>query len=120
MKLSKKGQTLSALTSYAIAVVIFIIVLAISVTVMSNVQEIVGDQECASYGGIAASTTWNATGGNCCLTNGTCYGAGVGANLTVAGMEGMSLFSDFTSIIILVAVAAVVLGLIAVAFVAFR
>lgn len=115
---SKKGQFgLNQLSSAAIAVVVFIIVVAIGITVLAQVQVVTGDLGCDQ---INVGTAYNSTGNNCCFSNGTCYGANVATNLTVSGSTGMSLFGSFTSIIVLVAIAAVVLALIAVAFRAFQ
>lgn len=117
-KMLKKGQFgLNQLSSAAIAVVVFIIVVAIGITVLAQVQVVTGDLGCDQ---INVGTAYNATGNNCCFTNGTCYGANVATNLTVSGSTGMSLFGSFTSIIVLVAIAAVILALIAVAFRAFQ
>lgn len=114
---NKRGQIgLNQLSASAVAVVVFIIVVGIGITVLANIQTVVGDQECAT---INSGLVYNATANTCTFANGTSYGAGVAANTTVEGINGMSLFGDFTSIIVLVAIAAVILALIAVAFSAF-
>jgi len=113
----KRGQLgLNQLSGAAIAVIVFIIIVGIGVTVLANIQEVVGDTECQN---INSGLEYNETGNTCTFANGTAYGAGVGTNISGDGIVGMSLFGDFTSIIVLVAIAAVVLALIALAFRAF-
>ena len=91
MKMKKQGQFgLQNLSAAALGVVIFIITVVIGSTILTQIQ---------------------AT--NIITVNSTA------ANTTTAGLEGLALFGDFTSIIVLIAIAAVILGLIAVAFRAF-
>lgn len=87
----KKGQFgLQNLSSAALGVVIFIITVVIGSVVLAQIQ---------SLDVIVANSTAD--------------------NTTTAGLDGLGLFGDFTSIIVLIAIAAVILGLIAVAFRAF-
>lgn len=88
MKMNKKGQGLNTLASAAIGVLVFIIVVAIGATILSQIQ-------------------------------GTQTNASLAFNTTQQGISGLSLFGSFTSIIVLVVIAAVILGLIAVSFRAF-
>ncbi len=82
-----RGQVgnLSDLSTIAIGVVIFILVVAIGSTVLDEVQD-------------------------------TQVADSVAFNTTNAGLTGLALFGDFTSVIVLVGIAAVILGLISVAF----
>lgn len=84
----KRGQGLNTLASAAIGVLVFIIVVAIGATILSQIQ-------------------------------GTQTNASLAYNTTQQGISGLSLFGSFTSIIVLVVIAAVILGLIAVSFRAF-
>ena len=89
VKMQKQGQFgLQNLSSAAIGVLVFIIVVSIGATVLSQVQTTQVNQSIAF-------------------------------NATNDGLAGLSLFGDFTSIIVIVAIAAVILALIAIAFRAF-
>lgn len=115
---NKRGQLgLSQLSVSAIAVVVFVIVIGISASVLGSTQQIVGDIECQK---INAGLLFNSSANLCQFpTNDTSYGTGTATNTTTQGLTGMSLFGNFTSIIVLVGIAAVILALIAVAFRAF-
>ena len=117
-KMNKTGQFgLNNLSTAAIGVVVFIIVVAIGLTVLSQISGIVGNIDCTR---VNSGLVYNQTTNLCQFpTNSTTYGAGVASNLTVDGTTGIALFSDFTSIIVIVVIAAVILALIAVAFRAF-
>lgn len=86
-KLNKKGQAIGLrdLSSVAIGVLVFIIIVAIGATILTQIQQ-------------------------------TQVNSSTAFNTTQDGLVGLSLFGQFTSIIVLVAIAAVILGLIAVAF----
>ena len=114
-KSNKRGQFgLQQLSAAAIAVVVFIIVVGISASVLGSTRVVIGNQECA---GINSGLLYNESSNQCQFpTNNTAYGAGVATNTSTEGLGGLALFGDFTSIIVLVAIAAVILALIAVAF----
>ena len=89
-KHNKKGQLgLNNLSSAAIGVLVFILVVAIGALILSQVQ-----------------TT---------QTNNS-----IAFNTTAQGLTGIALFGSFTSVIVLVVIAAVILALIAVAFRSFQ
>lgn len=112
---NKRGQYgLQALSAAAIAVVVFIIVVGISASVLGSTRLVIGAQECTK---INSGLIYNETNNQCQFAvNNTVYGPGVATNTSTQGLTGMSLFGSFTSIIVLVAIAAVILALIAVAF----
>ena len=112
---NKRGQFgLQQLSAAAIAVVVFIIVVGISASVLGSTRVVIGNQECAD---INSGLLYNETANLCQFpTNATTYGTGVATNTSTEGLSGLALFGDFTSIIVLVAIAAVILALIAVAF----
>lgn len=114
-KMNKTGQFgLQQLSAAAIAVVVFIIVVGISASVLGSTRVVIGNQECLK---INTGLVYNETNDQCQFpTNATVYGPGVATNTSTQGLSGLALFGDFTSIIVLVAIAAVILALIAVAF----
>jgi hypothetical protein len=84
------------LSGVAIGVVVFIVVVAVGATVLDKYKTVEEDRNNID---VANTSTYT-----------TAY------NVTVDGLAGEELFGDFTSIVVIVAIASVILALIAVAF----
>lgn len=115
-QMDKRGQ-FNNLSAAAVGVMIFVIVLGIGATVLSQLQSINGATACSAHGMI-----WNSTTEQCneaSDSTNTSTRADVATNATTAGLDGLVTFSNFTSVVVVIVVAAVIIGLIAVAFRAF-
>jgi hypothetical protein len=114
----KRGQFgLNQLSSAAVGVLVFVIVLGIGATVLASLQTIDGTTGCAVHGMI-----WNTTSLRCNAasdsTNVTTR-TDTATNATTAGINGLLTMAGFTQVIVVIAVAAIIIGLIAISFRAF-
>lgn len=113
---NKTGQ-FNNLSAAAVGVMIFVIVLGIGATVLSQLESISGATGCSAHGMV-----WNSTREICCAasdsTNCTTR-TDTATNASKLGLQGLVTFSNFTSVVVVIVVAAVIIGLIAVAFRAF-
>lgn len=117
-KMSSKGQFgLNNLSAVATGLLVFVIVLGIGATVLSNLESLNGTAGCTVHGMV-----WNSTREICCAssdsTNCTTR-TDTATNATKSGLSGLTTMSGFTGVVVVIAVAAVIIGLIAVAFRAF-
>ena len=97
-----KGISLTQMSSYALVFVVVAVILGVTATILSQVQE----TQCL----VGGSGTDPATG--LCYANSTT----TASNATAAGVTGISTLSQWVPIIAVIVAAAIVIGIIVTAF----
>lgn len=112
LKLNKKGFTLGQMPSAVVLLVIVAIVLGLGATVLGDMQDSVGNDNCAARSD--TYTSYNTTSNQCYNSSGTHVAVGTYEfNTTVSGLEGVDTVSGWQDTIALLVAVGVILGIVA-------